>query len=62
MGTRKHVYYITVSDVQHIAKETIGRSLDLAELAKVTDKILDNIQWYDVVEEAVLSEANKVSS
>lgn len=61
MGARKHVYYITVSDVQHVARETIGRSLDSAELAKVTDKILDNIQWYDVVEEAVLTEANDAS-
>lgn len=60
MDTRKHVYYITVSDIQRVAKETIGRRLNQNELANVANKILDNIQWYDVVEEAVFSETKIV--
>jgi hypothetical protein len=56
MNTRKHIYYITVSDVQRLAKENIGRSLSTVELGRVTDRLLDKIQWYDVVEEAIVSE------
>jgi hypothetical protein len=56
MDSRKHIYYITVSDVQRLAKENIGRILSPVELAKVTDRLLDRIQWFDVVEEAITSE------
>jgi hypothetical protein len=59
MNSRKHVYYITVSDVQRLAKETIGRSLNESELARVTDTLLDRIQWFDVVEEAIVSETER---
>lgn len=55
-SVRKHIYYITISDVQHVAEENIGRSLNAYELARVTDKLLDKIQWYDVVEEVIISE------
>jgi hypothetical protein len=55
MNSRKHLYYITVSDVQRLAKESMGRILNPAELAIVTDKLLDRIQWFDVVEEAIVS-------
>jgi hypothetical protein len=57
MNSRKHLYYITVSDVQRLAKESMGRILNPAELAIVTDKLLDRIQWFDVVEEAIVSTA-----
>jgi hypothetical protein len=56
MNIRKHIYYITISDIQHVAEENIGRSLNENELARVTDKILDKIEWYDAVEEAIISE------
>lgn len=56
MNVRKHVYYITISDLQNVAKENIGRSLNGNELARVTDQILDKIEWYDLVEEAIISE------
>ena len=62
MNTRKHIYYITVFDVQRLAKENIGRSLDAVELARVTDRLLDKIQWYDVVEEAIVSETKVAHS
>jgi hypothetical protein len=59
MNSRKHIYYITVSDVQRLAKENIGRNLDAIELARVTDTLLDKIQWFDVVEEAIVSETER---
>jgi hypothetical protein len=59
MNSRKHVYYITVSAVQRLAKESIGRSLNESELARVTDTLLDRIQWFDVVEEAIASETER---
>jgi CRISPR/Cas system CSM-associated protein Csm2 small subunit len=42
--------------VQTVAQETIGRKLRENELQKVIDKILDRIQWYDVVEDAIAQE------
>jgi hypothetical protein len=44
MSSRKHVYFITISDVQRVAKESIGRILSPSELESVTEKLLDNIQ------------------
>lgn len=42
--------------MQTVAQETIGRKLRENELQKVIDKILDRIQWYDVVEDAIAQE------
>jgi CRISPR/Cas system CSM-associated protein Csm2 small subunit len=56
MDSRKHIYYVTVGDVQTVAEDTVGRKLREKELQKVIDKILDRIQWYDVVEDAIAQE------
>lgn len=56
MNNRKHIYFITISDLQQLAKEKIGRSLSETEVARITDKLLDGIRWYDVVEDAILYE------
>jgi hypothetical protein len=56
MNSRKHLYYITVFDIQTIAKETLGSNLDNEELTRVADKLLDKIQWYEPIEEIILSE------
>ncbi len=61
MNLRKHVYFITVSDVQRVAQETLGRALSQKELTRITEKILDNIQWYDPIEEAILTETKNQS-
>ncbi|MFZ1976745.1 MAG: hypothetical protein WAV76_02220 [Bacteroidota bacterium] len=53
MDSRKHIYYVTVGDVQTVAEETVGRKLREKELQKVIDKILDKIEWYDAVAEAI---------
>lgn len=56
MDSRTHVYYITVSDVQDVAKETLGRHLNDEELNRVTRKLLDRIQWYEPLEQLILAE------
>jgi hypothetical protein len=58
MDSRKHLYYITVSDVQAVAKDTIGRLLNEKELQKVYHKFLDRIEWYEPIERAILDEIN----
>ena len=61
MNSRKHIYYITVSDVQVVAKEVLGRKLDTGELSRVVNKLLDKIQWYDPLEETIIWETTKPS-
>jgi hypothetical protein len=56
MESRKHIYYLTVEDVQTVAQEAIGHKLRKKELQKVVDKIADKIQWYDVIEEVISQE------
>ncbi len=56
MNSRKHIYFITVSDLQTVARENIGRNLNSAELTKIIDRVLDSINWYDPVEEAIFAE------
>ncbi len=56
MTSRKHIYYITISDIQNVAKEILGRNLDNEEFLRVTDRLLDKIQWYDPLEALILSE------
>lgn len=56
MNHNKHVYYITVGDIQRFSVERTGRSLDSSELKRVIDILLDRIQWLDILEEAIDSE------
>ncbi len=56
MNSQKHLYYITVSDVQRTAQETLGRCLSEKELTNVTEKLLDRIEWYEPLEELILAE------
>jgi hypothetical protein len=56
LDTRKHIYYLTVGDVQTVAQETIGHKLRKKDLQKVIDKLPDKIQWYDAIEEVIARE------
>jgi hypothetical protein len=56
MNTQKHIYYITVGDVQTVAKETIGHRLREKEVKQVVEKLRDKIQWYDAIEEVILND------
>jgi hypothetical protein len=53
MDTRKHIYYLTVGDVQTVAQETLERELTEEELKRVVDKLRDKIQWYDAIEDVI---------
>jgi hypothetical protein len=53
MDTRKHIYYLTVSDVQTVAQETLDRKLTEKELSQVVEKLRDKIQWYDAIEDVI---------
>lgn len=55
MNSQKHIYYITVSDVQKVAEEAIQRRLNEKELTRVVEKVLDKIEWYDPIEESILT-------
>jgi hypothetical protein len=56
MDKRKHIYYLTVSDVQTVAQEILERELTEKELTRVVDKLPDKIQWYDAIEEVITRE------
>jgi hypothetical protein len=56
MDTRKHAYYLTIGDIQVVAKEIIERKLNDKELTMVIDKLRDKIQWHDAVEDVIFSE------
>ncbi len=55
MKPQKHIYYITVEDIQKVANETIGRKLVNKEIEKVIEQLLDKIQWYEPLEELILA-------
>ena len=59
MNSRKHLFYITISDIQIVAKETLNRNLNKEELKMVSEKLIDKVQWYDPIEELILSESKK---
>lgn len=54
MNPQKHIYFITVSDIQRVAREVIERNLNEWELQRVVERALDTIQWYDPIEQAIL--------
>jgi hypothetical protein len=53
MDTRRHIYYLTVGDVQIVAQETVERKLNKKELERVIEKLRYKIQWYDAIEEVI---------
>lgn len=60
MDGRKHVYYITASDIQRVTKETIGRRLDQEELERVVEKLSDRVEWYQQLEYTILEETKSL--
>jgi thiosulfate/3-mercaptopyruvate sulfurtransferase len=59
MNSRKHLFYITISDIQTVAQEKLNRKLSKGELATLSDKLIDKVQWYEPIEELILSECKK---
>jgi hypothetical protein len=52
--TDRHLFYIGVDDVQHIASKLIGRQLTDSELDRVKDGVdAGLVDWEYVVKEAI---------
>ena len=51
----KIIYSLNIGDVQNVAMEELGRELTLEEIEKVSDKIGENIDWYDSISRALLT-------
>ena len=50
----KHIFYVSVGDVQRVAMERMGRKLDSAELYQVKKKIEFGLEcWEDVIGYAI---------
>ena len=60
MNPSKHVYYITANDVQEVAKATVGRPLRSDELERIVERLLDKIQWYEAIEDLLLTDVEPV--
>lgn len=64
MSPNKHICYVTVSEVQRLAKETIANEND-DEFQIVVRKVLERIQWYEAIEwsirEVVPTQASDVT-
>jgi hypothetical protein len=61
MDSRKHIYYLTVSDVQVVANDVLGRKLDPEELSRVVSRVPERIEWRDPIERTILSETTNKS-
>ena len=55
MNSRKHIYYITIGDIQNIAQDTVSRKLKEKDLTTVIEKLLQGsqIKWYEPIEKLI---------
>lgn len=55
MGKKKDeiVYGITLSDIQDVADQELGRELTPEEIALIRDRIEEKIHWYDAIAESI---------
>lgn len=49
MNSCKHLYYLTVSDIQNVAQQELERTLTKAEIKLIEDNIGDYIKWYEAI-------------
>ncbi len=56
MNPQKIIYSICIDDVQNVAKEGLGRVLEKKELDVIVEKIGEYFQWYDAIENCIMSE------
>jgi hypothetical protein len=61
MNKNTILYSLDVQDAQTVSLEVIGRKLNPDEIRKVEDLIGRNINWYDVIADAIheVTELNK---
>jgi hypothetical protein len=47
------IYSLTMTDLQRVAEDSLNRKLNVAEIAKVVDKLPDYISWYESIGYAI---------
>ena len=52
-GNDNIVYSLTVSDIQSVANQEIGRDLNDAELNKVSSALGEQIPWYEAIANSI---------
>jgi len=46
-------YSLTITDLQHVAEESLNRQLTENEMKTVIRRIEERISWFDVVDDAI---------
>lgn len=49
----KIIYQLTVTDIQTVANNELGRELSLDEIDSIQEKIAEKIAWYDVIADSI---------
>ncbi len=47
------IYSLNISDIQEVAEKEIGRKLFESEIKIIIEKINDNINWYDIIDNSI---------
>lgn len=55
------VYSICIKDIQNVAEQELGRELLNEEIERIIDKVVDNINWYDAISDAIYPD-NEISA
>jgi hypothetical protein len=56
------IYSLNIEDVQTVATEEIGRELSQKEIESIRDLMASNINWYDAIANAILTEVKNEES
>lgn len=59
MDRSKILYSINVEDVQNVAIDQLGRTLDDEEIKLIEEKIGDDIDWHQALENTISSIINR---
>lgn len=54
MKTNTIIYQLTIEDIQLVASETLNRTLSLEEINLIKDKVGDNIDWFQAIEQTIV--------
>lgn len=62
MRKDKIIYSLSIIDIQNVSNEILGRKLDDDEIIKTISEIEKSINWFDVIEDAIISVINMKES
>lgn len=49
----KIIYKLTIEDIQNVAQQELERNLTIEEVNKVVDLIVESIDWYNPIADAI---------